>query len=184
MLIHKNDQRNEPNSKTRWEKWIRPWERERRAGRRTTEDELSGRVNERYSDSDVSRHRLSGTERADKWCIKRTWKQRVIRGEHLRVCYLHLRHRASRTSKWGEQRQPQQACRPLMFSHHSDGHHEQLWCTLLWAFTVVFCYLTRFVCVRIWIFQNALGWCRDSSKAKALEFSTKKMTLQCREIGD
>lgn len=108
-----------------------------------------GEVNERHSDSDENRHRPSGIERADKWCIKRMRKQRGIRSEHLQVCYLHLRHRASRTSKWEEQSRPQQACQPLMFSHHTDGHHEQLWCARLWAFEVIFCYLTYFVCVRI-----------------------------------
>lgn len=64
--------------------------------------------------------------------IKRRREQRgVTHGEHLRVCDLHLRHWASRASKWEEQSRPQQACQPLMFSHRSTGYPMQLWCTLL-----------------------------------------------------
>lgn len=117
-----------------------------------------GEVNERYSDSDESRHRLSGTERAVKWCRKRTPKQRGMRGEHLRVCYLHLRHRASTTSKWEEQSRPQQARQPLMFSHHTNGHPNSC--------GVPFCGRSKsslaarrvLSVLRIGIFQNALGW--------------------------
>lgn len=78
---------------------------------------------------------------------KRRRAQRGKCGEHVQVCYSHLHHTASSLSKWEEQRRPQQACQPLMFSHHSDGHPKQQWCALLWAF---------------WIFQDALGWHCDS----------------------
>lgn len=89
--------------------------------------------------------------------------QRGKCGEHVQVCYSHLHHTASSLSKWEEQRRPQQACQPLMFSHHSDGHPKQQWCALLWAF---------------WIFQDALGWHCDSSttrKCHSVSFLTTNL---------
>lgn len=134
----------------------RLWERGSwHARRRTMKMNWVGEVNEWYSHSNESWHQQSGSEQAGKLLQKNERENsKGTRGQHPRVCYLHLRRRISRTSKWQEQCKPQ----PLMFSHHSDGHPEQLWCTLLWALKVLFCFLTHFVYVRIWIFQNALRW--------------------------
>lgn len=56
--------------------------------------------------------------------------------------------------------EPAAAGWPLMFSHHTDGHPERLWCAHLWALKVVFC--KYFVRVRIWALCEASVWhCGD-----------------------
>ena len=116
------------------------------------EDELSGR-GEWMVLSDINRVAASKPATTAKKKKKQKTKNerensKGTRVQHPQVCYLHLRGWISRTSKWQEQCKPQ----PLMFSHHSDGHPEQLWCTLPWALEVIFCFLTHFVYARIWIF--------------------------------
>lgn len=134
-LIVKPDENHEPNSGTRKkQRWS--------ASRSITKDELSGWSKWMFFQQQWEPARD---------VKKRRRAQRGKCGEHVQVCYSHLHHTASSLSKWEEQRLPQQACQPLMFSHHSDGHPKQQWCALLWAF---------------WIFQDALGWHCDSSTTR------------------
>lgn len=117
-----------------------------------------GEVNERYSDSGESRHRLSGIELAIKWCIKRTRTQQGMYAEHLQVCYLHLHHWTQNI----QMKKTEAATAGLSASNVLTSYRWSPRTAVVYLLgrskllKVVFCYLLHFVCVMIGTFQNAL----------------------------
>lgn len=154
ILIHKSAQRNGPDSKTRLNKLLREWNQERlvererwRASRRTTKDELSGR-----SEWTVLWQRWEPALTEWHWTSHQVMHKTNVKtaGHAWRASTSLLFTSVSPGFQNIQMRGTEPATAGLSASNVLTSYQwspQQLWCTLLWALEVVFCYLTHFVCV-------------------------------------